>query len=50
MMIRKQYKTLKQAERYQNLLYGKWDSVQLVAAPLFSEDGVYIWKVSQATA
>jgi hypothetical protein len=44
--IKKTYKTLAQAERYQNRLYGKYSSVQLVSFPRFSEDGQYIWEVS----
>jgi len=44
--IRKEYKTLKQAERYQNMLYNKWDSVKLVSSPRFEEEGIYVWEVS----
>lgn len=35
-----------QAERYQWKLYQQWDSVQLVKAPVFREEGLYIWAVS----
>ena len=44
--IKKTYKTLAQAERYQNRLYNKYNSVQLVSFPHFSEDGEYVWEVS----
>lgn len=38
----------KQAERFQWKLYQQWDSVQLVKAPVFQEQGLYIWAVSNA--
>jgi hypothetical protein len=44
--IVKTYKTLRQAERYQNLLYNKFDSVKLVRSPMFTEYGIYAWEVS----
>lgn len=44
--ITKHCTTLKQAERYQNKLYDQYNSVQLVRAPLFSEEGTYQWQVS----
>ena len=50
--IIKNYKTLKQAETYQNRLYNKYKTVRLVAVPpptgrrwLFSEEGQYVWEV-----
>lgn len=43
--IRKYYSTLTQAERYQNRLYGRFNSVQLVFSPLFSQSGYYVWEV-----
>ena len=43
--IRKFYSNLKQAERYQNSLYNKYNEVQLVDFPRFSESGVYVWNV-----
>jgi hypothetical protein len=43
--ITKTYKTLKQAERYQNSLYNKYDHVRLIRSPMFSEEGVYAWEV-----
>lgn len=46
-IITKKYKTLKQAERYQNSLYNKYHSVKLVKFPSFSEDGIYQWQVSE---
>lgn len=44
--IEKYCLTIKQAERYQNSLYNKHNSVQLVTFPLFSENGLYVWQVS----
>jgi hypothetical protein len=46
-VIRKEFKTLKQAERYQNQLYNRFESVQLVGFPRFSEDGIYTWNVKE---
>lgn len=43
--ITKTYKTLKQAESYQNRLYNKYNTVRLVSFPRFSEEGVYVWQV-----
>lgn len=43
--ITKNYKTLKQAESYQNRLYGQYNTVQLVKSPLWSEAGIYVWQV-----
>lgn len=43
MKLSKICKTIKAAERYQNLLYGKYDKVVLVQSPRFTEDGNYIW-------
>jgi len=46
MTIKKVCKTLKQAEKNQELLYNKYDSVKLVKSPLiFSEAGEYVWEV-----
>lgn len=44
--IRKEFKSLKQAESYQNRLYNQWDSVKLIQSPRFEESGVYVWEVS----
>jgi hypothetical protein len=43
--ITKVYKSLKQAESYQNRLYGKYNYVRLISSPLFSEEGKYVWQV-----
>jgi hypothetical protein len=43
--ISKQCKTLKQAERYQNRLYEKYQRVRLVKFPWFTEKGSYVWEV-----
>lgn len=43
--LSKECKTLKQAERYQNQLYTKYDYVKLIQWPRFGEKGNYIWEV-----
>ena len=43
--ITKTFETLKQAERHQNSLYGKFNHVRLVRSPRFGESGVYAWEV-----
>lgn len=44
--LTKKCKTMKEAERYQNRLYKKYNLVQLVVFPRFSEEGDYIWVVA----
>ena len=39
------FSSLKEAERYQNRLYNKWDFVQLVQFPIFGESEKYVWHV-----
>ena len=39
--------TASQAHRHYLKLCDRWESVQLVRAPLFSEDGLYVWIVSR---
>jgi hypothetical protein len=46
--ITKRFKTLRQAENYQNRLYNKYTSVKLIRSPLFEEEGDYIWQVSNS--
>jgi len=46
MKIKKVCSSLKQAERKQDSLYNKYNSVELVKFPLFSEAGEYVWEVS----
>ncbi len=43
--IAKNYDSLRKAERYQNRLYGKYESVKLVLFPVSSESGKYVWEV-----
>ena len=43
--IKKYFDNLKQAERYQNRLNGKYDSVKLIDFPHFEENGFYCWSV-----
>ena len=44
--ITKYFRSIKQAEKYQNQLYSKLPYVRLFSAPLFSEEGQYTWEVS----
>jgi len=44
--IQKRFKTIKQAEKYQNNLYNKFPYVRLFICPMWSEEGLYIWEVS----
>jgi hypothetical protein len=47
MKIKKVCSSLKQAEKKQDALYNKYNSVELVKSPLlFSEAGEYVWEVS----
>jgi len=41
----KTFDTIKQANNYQAKLHSKFDSVTLIKAPIFSEQGIYIWDV-----
>jgi hypothetical protein len=43
--ITKLFATLKQAETFLMSLYNDWQSVNCVRSPLFSEAGIYIFKV-----
>lgn len=43
--ITKTFSTMKEAERFQNRLYNKYDEVRLVSFPRFSEHGQYVWRV-----
>jgi hypothetical protein len=45
-IVSKIFKTIKQAERYQNSLYNKFPYVCLITSPIWSEEGVYTWEVS----
>ncbi len=44
-MIAKHFDSLKQAERFQDQLYAKYDHVRLTRSPLFTEQGWYVWEV-----
>lgn len=43
--IVKHFARLRQAEKYQERLYDKYDHVRLIRCPLSDEDGLYIWEV-----
>lgn len=43
--MRKYCKTIKAAERYQNMLYERFNHVQLIRSPLSTEQGEYVWEV-----
>jgi hypothetical protein len=44
--ITKHFRTIKQAEKYQNSLYNKFPYVRLFSSPIWSEEGNYTWEVS----
>jgi hypothetical protein len=43
--IARSFDSIKQADKYQFWLYGKYDSVKLVKSPMFTEQGIYVWIV-----
>lgn len=43
--ITKQFETIKQAEKFLNRLYNKFNSVSLIKFPINSEKGIYIYQV-----
>ena len=43
--IRKAFKTMKQAERYQQALCNRYNHVELVSFPIYWQSGTYIWQV-----
>lgn len=45
MTITKEFKTLKAAERFQNSLYSKYETVKLIQFPVTNENGTYVWYV-----
>lgn len=45
-IIRRHFATLATAEAFQDSLYDRYDSVACIGWPLFSEDGVYSWRVA----
>jgi len=44
--ITKHFKTLKQAEKYQDKLYQHFPYCVLISYPIFSDEGQYTWEVS----
>ena len=44
--ITKHFKSLKQAEKYQDCLYQNFNYVCLITFPIWSDGGTYIWEVS----
>lgn len=47
MMKSKQCRTLEEANRFYLRLCDRFDSVQLIQAPRFSEEGLYVWEVRE---
>ena len=47
--IVKLFTTIKQAGRFQDSLYNKYDHVRLLRSPFF-ESGMYYWEVSEGQA
>ena len=44
--IKKHFETIKQAIDYRTKLYQKYDFVKITDAPLFDENGIYIFSVN----
>lgn len=44
-VVSKEFKTLAKVCAYQNRLYNKYESVQLVSFPRYAEQGTYVWEV-----
>jgi hypothetical protein len=44
--ITKHFDTMAKAEAYQNRLYNKYETVRLIRSPMFSEAGIYEWRVA----
>jgi len=44
--ITRTFKTMDKAEKFQDQLYSKYNGVELLHAPMFSEEGAYAWRVS----
>ena len=45
-IIKRKFKTLEQAERCQSKRYDTFNYVKLIQYPSFSEEGIYIWQVT----
>lgn len=43
--IKRYFDSIKQAERFLNKLYDKYNFVQLVSFPMYGENGTYIFSV-----
>lgn len=43
--ITKVCKSIKDAERFQNSLYSKYETVKLIQFPVTNENGTYVWHV-----
>jgi len=44
--ITKYFKTIKGAEKYQSYLYENFGYVELIRYPIYTEDGIYEWNIS----
>ena len=47
MIKKKRYKRIKSAERYQMRLLSEYGIVNLIAFPMFSESGIYVFEINQ---
>ena len=43
--VKQHFDSLKQAEKYLNKLYSKYDHVRLISSPMFTEAGVYTFEI-----
>lgn len=44
--IRKSFASMLVASKFQGNLYNKYNSVQLITFPRYSEKGIYVWSVN----
>ncbi len=43
--VKRYFESMMTATKFQGTLYNKYNSVQLITFPRFSEKGVYIWYI-----
>jgi hypothetical protein len=43
--VKQYFNTLKQAEKYLNKLYSKYDHVRIISFPMFTEAGSYTFEI-----
>lgn len=43
--VKQHFSSLKQAEKYLNKLYSKYDHVRIISCPMFTEAGSYTFEI-----